>query len=98
MIRLLKSIANMFTISRPQVTPIEDPTIYQIETSIRKYCGKIIYQDDMMIKLKIAKPKAVKILKSNIDRITIVQTETARQYYQWQNTKATGIINEMHSI
>jgi hypothetical protein len=84
---LIKSLMELFTTSQPIRLVVEDPAVYQIETTMRKYCGKIIYQDDMMIKLKIAKPKAVKILKSNIERITIVQTELAKQYYQWQHTR-----------
>jgi len=91
MINLLKSIIDMFVVSPPERPVIEDPTVYHIETVQRKYCGKIIYQDDMMIKLKVAKPKAVKILKTNIERITIVQTELAMEYYQWHNNKLAGM-------
>ena len=91
MMNLLKSIANLFTIDKPKMTPMEDPTVYRIETSMKKYCGKIIYQDDMMIKLKTSRAKAVKILKPNIDRITIVQTETARQYYQWHRRQVASV-------
>jgi hypothetical protein len=87
MMNFLRSFLEIFAPSPSVRLVVEDPTVYQIETTMRKYCGKIIYQDDMMIKLKIAKPKAIKILKSNIERITIVQTELAKQYYQWQSAR-----------
>ena len=75
----------MFQVKLPEQLVMHDPTVYRIETASRKYCGQIIYQDDVIIKLKVAKPKQVKILKANIDRITIVQTEMAKQYYQLKN-------------
>lgn len=78
---LWKSLLGVFEVNPPVKTAIEDPTIYQVKTSIGNYCGKIVYQDDVMMMLKIAKPKAIKILKSNIERITMVQTELAKEYY-----------------
>ena len=90
---LFKYMWKVFVGSPPAKPAVDDPTVYQIETSMRKYCGKIIYQDDMMIKLKIAKPKSIKILKSNIERITVIQTELAKQYYQWQHTRLIQPIN-----
>ena len=85
MMNMWKSIAEIFMGGQQAMAAPEDPTVYQVETAVRRYCGKIIYQDDMMIKLKIAKPKPVKILKTNIERITVVKTEMVRQYYQWRN-------------
>jgi|SRR5690349_20263526 len=72
----------------PKPSVASDPAVYLVETSMRKYCGVIIYQDDVMIKLQCAKPRTMKILKANIERITIVRTEAARQFWQWQKEKA----------
>ena len=84
---LLKSLAGALMGAGPGIHPPMDPTIYRIETMARKYCGRIVYQDDVVIKLKIAKPKPVKILKSNIERITIVKSAVADQYFQWNNAR-----------
>lgn len=93
MITLLKSISSLFTVSAPVRPTVEDPTIYQVETSFHKYCGRIIYQDEVMIQLKSFKPKAIKILKANINKITVVKTESAQQYYQWHSKRLAGIGN-----
>jgi hypothetical protein len=88
MFKLWQSIFTVFVVTPPQKPSVDDPTIYRVETSVGKYFGKIIYQDDTMMKLKLAKPKVIKILKSNIERITIVQTELAQEYYQMHNTRS----------
>lgn len=72
---MLKSIVGIFLWGNPEILPVEDTTTYLIETEVGKYCGKIIYQNDVVIKLKIAKPNAVKILKANIKHITIAHTD-----------------------
>ena len=79
MATLWKSLTSIFEVNPPAKSAIEDPTIYQVKTTLGNYCGKIIYQDDMMMMLKIAKPKAIKILKTNIERISMVQTELAKE-------------------
>ena len=86
MSNLWKSLAGIFEVSPPVKTAIEDPTIYQVKTTLGNYCGKIIYQDDIMMMLKIAKPKAIKILKTNIEMISMVKTELAKEYYQKHST------------
>ena len=54
-----------------------DPTMYQVETTNNKvYSGYIIHQDDVMIKFRTTSLKPIKILKSNIVRVTIM----SRQY------------------
>jgi hypothetical protein len=54
-----------------------DPTMYQVETTNSKvYNGYIIYQNDVMMKFRTTSLKPVKILKSNIVRVTIM----SRQY------------------
>lgn len=82
MSNLWKSLTTLFEVSQPVQSAIEDPTIYQVETTSGKYCGKIVYQDDIMMMLKIAKPKAIKILKANIHRVSMVKTELANAFYQ----------------
>ena len=81
---LLKSFSLAFQ-QRPAIPAPEDWTIYRIDTTFKHYCGRIIYQDDVVIKLKIARPKPVKILKSNIEKMSIVQSAIAKQYYQMHN-------------
>ncbi len=85
MIQILKSIAGMLMTRQPATVNITDPTVYHIETTLRKYCGRIIYQDDVVIKLKSSRPKPVKIIKSNIEKITIIKSEAVNQYFRWYN-------------
>jgi hypothetical protein len=91
MMKWMKRVVSILLSRKVAVAAVEDPTVYQIETTTRKYCGKIIYQDNVIIQLKIAKPKAVKILKANIEKIAMVQNESALQYYQRQNTRLAKI-------
>ena len=49
----------------------EDTTLYKVITQTDTYCGRISYQDSMMMWLK-AVDKPVKILKENIVQITII--------------------------
>ena len=54
-----------------------DPTMYQVETTNNKvYSGYIIHQNDVMMKFRTTSLKPIKILKSNIVRVTIM----SRQY------------------
>lgn len=48
-----------------------DPTLYKVITHTDTYCGRISYQDNVMMWLKVA-DKPVKILKGNIVQITII--------------------------
>ena len=87
---ILISILSFFLSQPRRVTDVTDSTVYLIETNTRQYCGIIIYQDDIVIRMQCAKPKMVKILKANIERITIVRTEAAQQYWQWQQEKVNS--------
>ena len=69
---MFKSIAEMFVLNAPKVLIEQDPSLYEIETAMKKYCGKIIYQDDVVIKFRLVNLKPVKILKANINRIEII--------------------------
>ena len=54
-----------------ELKAMEDPTFYKVMTHTDSYCGRISYQDNMIIWLKVA-DKPVKILKENIVRINIL--------------------------
>jgi hypothetical protein len=71
----------------PKSTAMVDNTVYQVETNSRKYCGRIIYQDDQVIRLRGARYRSVKIIKSNIEKISIVSSEATAQYQDWLRTK-----------
>ena len=64
------TVVSIFTIKAYTVETV-DPTLYQIKTSQHEYAGKILFQDNMIIKLKVDEMKVVKILKENILKITI---------------------------
>lgn len=72
---------------RPEIATPQDTTVYSIETHAAKYCGRIIYQDDVIIRLKCTKHKPVKILKANIARIVTVKNETVDLYQAWLSSK-----------
>ena len=83
---LLNAIMRLF---KPEVKPtgIVDTTVYCIETTTKKYCGRIIFQDDVMIRLRGTRFKTVKILKCNIERIVIVDNDSVKHYQQWLTSK-----------
>lgn len=70
LLNILDMAASLLTVKRIDHV-IEDPTFYQVETNQHEYAGKILFQDSMVIKLKINDIKVVKILKENIRKITI---------------------------
>ena len=51
--------------------PLEDSTLYKVVTQTDTYCGRISYQDDVIMWLKTG-GKPVKILKANIVRVSII--------------------------
>lgn len=53
---------------------LADPTVYCIETVQRMYYGRIIFQDDVQLKLQTEDNKPVKILKENIRRVQVMRT------------------------
>lgn len=55
---------------------LADPTVYCIETVQRMYYGRIVFQDDVQLKLQTEDSKAVKILKENIKRVQVMRTLT----------------------
>jgi hypothetical protein len=87
MLSLIKSFA-AFLISKQEEFPIPiDSTFYEIETKVGQYQGQIIYQDDLIVRLKTDKLKPVKILKSNISKIIAVDSGVVGQYFQKRNAQ-----------
>ena len=66
----LLSLLSPLIRSQSQKPPV-DSTLYKVITQTDTYCGRISYQDNMMMWLKVA-DKPVKILKGNIVQITII--------------------------
>jgi hypothetical protein len=66
---LLDLVVSIFSLKRDVYIP-EDPTLYQVTTNQHEYAGKILFQDAVIIKLRIGE-KVVKILKENIRKISI---------------------------
>jgi hypothetical protein len=67
---ILDKLTSFFSVRTEADVP-EDPTLYQVTTSQHQYAGKILFQDGVIIKLKIDEMKVVKILKENIRKIAI---------------------------
>jgi hypothetical protein len=87
---LWQSLLNLLR-PRPEVALPQDSSIYKIETSNGKYCGRIIYQDDVTLRLACSKSKPVKILKINILKISQVKSEVVSQYQAWFDTQRSGL-------
>jgi hypothetical protein len=83
---LWQSLSQLFS-PQPSIALPQDNTVYCIETIQAKYFGRIIYQDDVTIRLRCSKSKPVKILKENIQKISTVKNETVTQYQQWLGSK-----------
>jgi hypothetical protein len=70
-----KMTVKLFTLlfgKQPSLVMIDDPTVYQIKTYTNTYCGRIMYQDDVVIRFQNNEGRSVKILKQNITLISIV--------------------------
>jgi hypothetical protein len=72
---MLQKVFQFFWINTEphQEVPPLDPTVYRIETLARTYCGQIIFQDDMQMKLKLVNHRPVKVLKHNIKCVSIMR-------------------------
>lgn len=66
----------------PDIKPMNDSTLYRIETQSNLYHGRIIHQDGKVIMLVNDAGKSVKILKENVKNISIV-----RSYYNCSKIK-----------
>jgi hypothetical protein len=69
-VSILKALFNP-TFRPERLSVMEDPTVYKVMTQTDSYCGRISYQDNTIIWLKVG-GKPVKILKENIVRINIL--------------------------
>ncbi|MFN7260484.1 MAG: hypothetical protein ACK5TU_11335 [Cyclobacteriaceae bacterium] len=68
----LLKLFNPFAKTSTRTLPMEDHALYQIITLSHNYCGHIVHQDEVMIKLQSKEGKPVKILKENIKHISIL--------------------------
>jgi hypothetical protein len=68
LIKLLKPLFQSTEIANMVI----DKTLYRIVTHTNEYCGHIVHQDNMVIKLQSKQGKPVKILKKNIKSIEIL--------------------------
>jgi hypothetical protein len=87
---LWQSIFNIIK-PRPEIPLPQDSSVYKVETSTGKYCGRIIYQDDVTLRMACAKSKSIKILKTNILKISQVKGETVAQYQEWFSARQEGL-------
>ena len=55
--------------------PMNDTTLYKIETATSLYNGRIVHQDSVAIALMTTGGKSVKILKENMKSIVIVNNK-----------------------
>ena len=72
---ILDKLTSFISVKKETDVP-EDPTLYQVTTHQHEYAGKILFQDGVIIKLKIGEMKVVKILKENIRKIAIQKEVT----------------------
>jgi hypothetical protein len=68
----LLKLFNPFAKTSTSTPPMEDPALYQIITNSHHYCGCIVHQNEVMIKLQSKGGKPVKILKENIKSIVVL--------------------------
>ena len=70
---ILESLSIFYVKNDSEVLSV-DSTLYKIKTMPHEYVGRIVYQDDNVIKFKKEMgTRLVKILKCNIESITVLQ-------------------------
>lgn len=71
----MENLLNFFWIWRatPAEVQVADPTHYEVQTHTSIYRGVIVTQDNMVMRLQVANGRPVKILKENIQRISIYE-------------------------
>jgi hypothetical protein len=67
----LKPLTDLFAKAEQEIPYVADSTVYRIKTNASEYSGKIIYQNDVVIKFDTGS-KPIKILKANIANISII--------------------------
>jgi hypothetical protein len=68
---LLKLLSPLFK-RQQTLAPIGDSTLYRVQTRTNTYCGRIMHQDEVVIRFQSNEGKPVKILKENIRNISIL--------------------------
>lgn len=71
---LLKLFSGVQT-QASSLKPMDDTTLYKIETATSLYNGRIVHQDSVAIALMTTGGKSVKILKENMKSIVIVNNK-----------------------
>lgn len=71
---LLKLFSGVQT-QASSLKPMDDTTLYKIETATSLYNGRIVHQDSVAIALMTTGGKSVKILKENMKSIVIVNNQ-----------------------
>jgi len=84
----------MFSRRSPVATPPLDPTAYRITTNTHEYLGMIIYQDDFSIKFLSQKNKTVRILKSNINQMSVLLSSKDSAVPTLQAKYQSGFFNQ----
>lgn len=49
-------------------------TLYEVKTTSRNFCGRIVYDDEVILRLQTTNGKPVKILKRNISKISVYES------------------------
>ena len=85
LMNLLQIIDSVLGSASPKdISIATDPTMYQVETTNHNvYSGYIIFQDEVMIKFRTTSLKPIKILKSNIVRVTVITRQYATANVGW---------------
>lgn len=67
----LRIISKLLSLQNKKILPLDDPTQYRIVTNSHDYVGRIIHQDNTIIRFRTLQDKHIKIIKSNIQYIAI---------------------------
>lgn len=78
MLKVISQLFSRINTNEQNVSPVSDPTMYQVETILNNYCGQILFQDDVQMKMKVVGHRPVKVLKQNIQRISIVKENQSK--------------------
>lgn len=71
---LLKLFSGVQT-QASSLKPMDDTTLYKIETATNLYNGRIVHEDGVAILFMTCHGKSVKILKENVKSIVIVNNQ-----------------------
>jgi hypothetical protein len=76
-ISILKWVTSLTSSRKEQMEVQSDPTLYRIHTKTQRYTGNIAFQNDTFMKVSLTeeKQKVVKILKENIQKVEILNSQ-----------------------